>query len=147
MNGSSACSSRRATVAGMVGVMAVSADAHAAVFLARRVVGRVEQMSQQSQQPNGAGYASAAVMLEAPAQKVFSTAVGALQRATEQGITETRVDNTELLVKFTNVQQIAGMKGSALGDKLSHRLITSAHAGSRPNAAARDGAHQLYCTV
>jgi hypothetical protein len=75
-------------------------------------------------------------MLEAPAQKVFATAVSALQRAKDQGITVTRVDNGELLVQFTNGQQIAGMKVSALGDRLSHMLITSAHSGSQPNAAA-----------
>jgi hypothetical protein len=128
----------RTTVAGLAAVLTVGAvaEAHAAIFLARRVVGRVEQMSQQSQQPNGAGYDSAAVMLEAPAQKVFATAVSALQRAKDQGITVTRVDNGELLVQFTNGQQIAGMKVSALGDRLSHMLITSAHSGSQPNAAA-----------
>jgi hypothetical protein len=128
----------RAAVACLTGMLAMGAiaDAHAAIFLARRVVGRVEQMSQQSQQPNGAGYDSAAVMLEAPARKVFETAVSALQRAKDQGITVTRVDDGELLVQFTNGQQIAGMKVSALGDRLSHMLITSAHSGSQPNAAA-----------
>jgi uncharacterized protein YjiK len=138
MTGSRTCRSMRTTIAGLAAVLTVGAvaEAHAAIFLARRVVGRVEQMSQQSQQPNGAGYDSAAVMLEAPAQKVFSTAVSALQRAKDQGIIVTRVDNGELLVQFTNGQQIAGMKVSALGDRLSHMLITSAHSGSQPNAAA-----------
>ena len=37
------------------------------VLVARRAIGRVEQMSQQSPQPNGASYDSAAVMIEAPA--------------------------------------------------------------------------------
>lgn len=135
---SSSSRGRRTTIASLAIFLAASAvaDAHAAIFLARRVVGRVEQMSQQSQQPGGAGYDSAAVMLEAPAQKVFATAVSALQRAKDQGITVTRIDNTELLVQFTNGQQIAGMKVSALGDRLSHMLITSAHSGSQPNAAA-----------
>ena len=130
--------------AGRGGLLALSAvvllsavaEAQAAIFVARRVLGRVETMSQQSQQKEGAGYDSAAVMLEAPAQKVFATAVDALKRAQAQGITVTRVDSTELLVQFTNGQQIAGMKISSLGDKLSHMLITSAHAGSQPNAAA-----------
>jgi hypothetical protein len=117
-------------------LMSTVAEAQAAIFLARRVIGRVETMSQQSPQASGASYDSAAVMLEAPAQKVFATAVDALKRAQAQGITVTRVDTTELLVQFTNGQQIAGMKISSLGDKLSHMLITSAHAGSQPNAAA-----------
>lgn len=41
------------------------------VLVARRAVGRVEQMSQQ-QENNGASYDSAAVMLEAPMDKVFA---------------------------------------------------------------------------
>lgn len=128
----------RGIVAGTVAIVAASAvaEAQAAIFLARRVIGRVETMSQQSPQASGASYDSAAVMLEAPAQKIFATAVDALKRAQAQGITVTRVDNNELLVQFTNGQQIAGMKISSLGDKLSHMLITSAHAGSQPNAAA-----------
>jgi hypothetical protein len=118
----------------VVVLMSTVTEAQAAIFVARRVIGRVETMSQQAPQSSGASYDSAAVMLEAPAQKVFATAVDALKRA--QGITVTRVDNNELLVQFTNGQQIAGMKISSLGDKLSHMLITSAHAGSQPNAAA-----------
>ena len=44
------------------------------VMLARRAIGRVEQMSQQ--QPNGgAAYDSAAVMIEVPADKVYAQAV------------------------------------------------------------------------
>jgi hypothetical protein len=128
----------RSVAAGLVAIVAASAvaEAQAAIFVARRVIGRVETMSQQSPQASGASYDSAAVMLEAPAQKVFATAVDALKRAQAQGITVTRVDTAELLVQFTNGQQIAGMKISSLGDKLSHLLITSAHAGSQPNAAA-----------
>jgi hypothetical protein len=128
----------RAIVAGTVAIVAASAvaEAQAAIFLARRVIGRVETMSQQAPQASGASYDSAAVMLEAPAQKVFATAVDALKRAQAQGITVTRVDSNEMLVQFTNGQQIAGMKISSLGDKLSHMLITSAHAGQQPNAAA-----------
>src|SRR5215831_1563943 len=48
------------------------------VLLARRAVGRVEQMSQQSQQPDGASYDSAAVMIEAPAGKVYAAVLRGL---------------------------------------------------------------------
>ena len=101
-----------------------------------RVLGRVETMSQQSTQKDGVGYDSAAVMLEAPAKQVYATALNALRRAQAQGISITREDDTALMVQFTNGQQIAGIKISQLGDKLSHMLITSAHTGSQPNAAA-----------
>jgi hypothetical protein len=128
----------RGLLASMVALVAVSAvaDTQAAIFLARRAIGRVEQMSQQSPQPNGAGYDTATVMLEAPADKVFATAVNALRNAGDKGITVTRVDEQQLLVQFTNGQQVAGMKISALGERLSQLLITSAHSGAQQNAAA-----------
>ena len=39
-------------------------------------------------------------------------------------------------VQFTNGQQIAGIKVSPLGDNLTHLLISSAHVGNQPDAAA-----------
>lgn len=112
------------------------AEAEVANFVARHFLGRFEAMSQQSQQKEGAGNDSAAVMLEIPVQKTFATAVRALQRANDQGITITRADVRVLFIRLTDGQRIAGMKISSLGDKLSHVLITSAQAGSQPNAAA-----------
>ena len=105
------------------------------VMLARRAVGRVEQMSQQSPQPGGANYDSAAVMLDAPAPKVYAAVLRGLQNNT-QGITITRDDASAMLVQFTNGQQIAGIKVSALGDNLTHMMISSAHTGNQPDAAA-----------
>ena len=105
------------------------------VMLARHAVGRVEQMSQQSQQAGGANYDSAAVMLEAPASKVYAAVLKGLQNNT-QGLSITREDPTQGLVQFTNGQQIAGIKVSAVGDGLTHMMISSAHTGSQPNAAA-----------
>ena len=105
------------------------------VMLARRAVGRVEQMSQQSPQPGGANYDSAAVMLDAPAAKVYAAVLRGLQSNT-QGLTITREDASAMLVQFTNGQQIAGIKVSALGDDLTHMMISSAHTGNQPNAAA-----------
>jgi len=105
------------------------------VMLARRAVGRVEQMSQQSPQPGGANYDSAAVMLDAPAAKVYAAVLRGLQN-NAQGLTITRDDPSAMLVQFTNGQQIAGIKVSALGDDLTHMMISSAHTGNQPNAAA-----------
>ena len=117
-----------------VALLAISSIADAqAVFLARRAIGRVEQMSQQSQQ-GGANYDSAAVMLDAPVDKVYAAVVRGLHNS--QGITITREDPVARLVQFTNGQQIAGIKVSELGDNLTHMLISSAHTGNQPNAAA-----------
>lgn len=105
------------------------------VMLARHVVGRVEQMSQQSPQAGGANYDAAAVMIEVPADKVYAAVVRGVQNNT-QGLKITREDADARLVQFTNGQQIAGIKVSPLGDNLTHLLISSAHIGNQPDAAA-----------
>jgi hypothetical protein len=117
---------------GLAALLAASAAEAQWVLLARRAVGRVEQMSQQ--QSNGASYDTAAVMLEAPADKVFAAVQRGLQNRSDLRITSE--DSRQGLVQFTNGQQIAGIKVSALGDNLSHLLVTSAHSGQQPNAAA-----------
>src|SRR4030095_17141015 len=66
------------------------------VMLARHPIGRVEQMSQQSQQSGGANYDSATVMLDAPADKVYATVVRGVKNA--QGITVTREDARTMLI-------------------------------------------------
>jgi hypothetical protein len=118
-------------VLGLAALLAASAAEAQWVLLARRAVGRVEQMSQQ--QSNGASYDTAAVMLEAPADKVFAAVQRGLQNRSDLRITSE--DSRQGLVQFTNGQQIAGIKVSALGDNLSHLLVTSAHSGQQPNAA------------
>jgi hypothetical protein len=103
------------------------------VLVARRAIGRVEQISQ-SQENGGTSYDSAAVILEASADKVFDAVSRGLR--SKQGIKITKEDTGARLVQFTNGQQIAGIKVSALGDDLSQLLVSSAHDGSQPNAAA-----------
>lgn len=47
------------------------------MFLARKVVGRIHHMAEGNQQQSGqAGYGFATVILDAPADKVFATALG-----------------------------------------------------------------------
>jgi hypothetical protein len=104
------------------------------VLVARKVVGRVEQMSQ-SQGGSGASYDSAAVMLEAPADKVWDAVLRGL-RGNTQGVTVTQENPADHVVQFTNGQQIAGIKVSSIGDNLTHLMISSAHTGDQPNAAA-----------
>ena len=122
-------------VCGLVALCASSLAEAQWVLLARRAIGRVEQMSQQSQQPGGASYDSAAVMIEAPADKVYAAVMRGLSNNTK-GVTITSQNASDRLVEFTNGQQIAGIKVSALGDNLTHLLISSAHSGSQPDAAA-----------
>ena len=104
------------------------------VMVARHVVGGVERMSQQSTQTNGANYDTAAVMLEAPADNVYAAVLRGVGKA--PGIRITREDAAARLVQFTNGEQIAGIKVSPLGDRLTHMMISSAHTGSQPDASA-----------
>jgi hypothetical protein len=125
---------RFALVTLAIGAVLASSVAEAQwVLLARRAVGRVEQMSQQ--QPNGgAAYDTASVMLEVPAEKVYATAVRTVKAA--QGITVTEQSDPQRLLKFTNGVQIAGLQVNALSDNLSQLMITSAHSGNQQNASA-----------
>ena len=120
---------------GVVALFTASVAEAQWVMVARRAVGRVEQMSQQSPQSGGPSYDSAAVMLEAPADKVYAAAVRGVKGAEAKGIRITREDTSSLVVQFTNGEQVAGIKVSSLGDNLSHILVTSAHTGTQPNAA------------
>ena len=118
---------------GIAALLASSVAEAQWVLLARRVVGRVEQMSQQ--QPNGgAAYDSAAVMVEVPAEKVYAVAVRNVKAA--PGITVTEQNDTQRLIQFTNGEQIAGLQVNALSDNLSQLMISSAHSGKQQNAAA-----------
>lgn len=122
-------------VCGLAALCASSLAEAQWVLVARRVIGRVEQMSQQSPQADGASYDSAAVMIEAPADRVYAAVLRGLANNT-QGVKITSENAQQRLVEFTNGQQIAGIKVSALSDDLTHMLISSAHQGSQPDAAA-----------
>jgi hypothetical protein len=100
------------------------------VFLARRAIGRVEQMSQSQGETS---YDSAAVILDAPVDKVFAAVLKGLKNRTD--LTITKEDPAQRLIQFTNGKQIAGIKLSSLGDDLTHMLVSSAHSGMQQNAA------------
>lgn len=132
---SNAMKRRRVVAMAAVALTLVSTIAEAQwVMLARRAVGRVEQMSQQAQQPNGPSYDTAAVMLEVPADKVYAAVLNNLRNRKDLRIT--REDASSQIVQFTNGQQIAGINVSPIGESLTHMMITSAHTGSQPDAAA-----------
>jgi hypothetical protein len=108
-----------------------AADAQWAL-VARRVIGRVDQMSQQ-QENGGAAYDTAAVLLEVPADKVYAVAVRNLTAQSNLKITD-RNDN-QRMIQFTNGTQIAGLQVNALSDTLTHLMITSAHTGTQQDAS------------
>ena len=99
------------------------------VMLARRAVGRVEQMTQTAP-ATGATYDTAAVILDVPADKVYATVRRMVLAAQgTQGITVTRTDDARMSVEFSKGKEIAGIQVSTIGENLTHMMISSAHPG------------------
>jgi hypothetical protein len=100
------------------------------VMLARRAVGRVEQMSQKAADGKTT-YDTAAVIVEVPAAKVYATVQRSVRAAA--GITVTNEDPVAKRIEFTNGTQVAGIQAIDLGDNLTQLLVSSAHVAG-PNA-------------
>jgi len=105
----------------------VSADAQW-VMVARAVAGRVQQMSDRSK--DGGGFDVATVVLEAPADKVYQTAVKNLSARTDLRITNQ--DAKKRMVQFTNGAQVASLQATALGEKLTQLVIASNLTAAQP---------------
>jgi len=87
------------------------------VAVARAVSGRIQQMQQQSADGKG-GYDVATVVIEAPAQKVYETALQRLQAHSEK-VKVIKKDDKKREVAFTNGIQTASLQANFLGDKLT----------------------------
>lgn len=104
-------------------VWAGAADAQW-VFLARRAVGRIEQMSQKA--PDGkTAFDTATVIVDVPAARVYETVQKSLQAVA--GITIISDDAPTRRVEFTDGARNAAIQSIALGDKLTQILVSSAH--------------------
>ena len=124
--------SRRSIRNALVGAVLVTACGAAAaqwVFLARHAIGRVEQMQQSSPATTGVGasYDVATVIVEVEPDKVYAAVLQRLGRNSEVKVT--RTDAAKRSVEFSDGRQIGGIQVSALGDKLSQLLVSTAHPG------------------
>jgi hypothetical protein len=99
------------------------------VLLARRAVGRIEQMQQQTPQ-SGEVMDTATVIIDAPADRVY--AVIAQRIRSGQNVTITRTDDANRTLEFSNGRQIASMRVSVLGDALAQLLVSAAGAQPSP---------------
>jgi len=107
----------------------VCADAAQAqgIFLARRAIGRIAQMSQTS--PNGATtYDTASVIVEVPVDRVYEAVK--TQVRTAQGISVTKEDAAARRMEFTNGTQIAGIQAVSLADNVTQLMVSSAHSSA-----------------
>ncbi len=93
------------------------------IFLGRKAVGKVRQLTSEATSGQQSGYDAATVLLEARADKVYSTAVDLLQANKDYRIT--RKDDGARTVEFTDGKRIAGIQISPLEDHLCQLLIVS----------------------
>src|SRR5579863_2206996 len=116
-----------------VGLLLVATSASAQwVMVARAVSGRVQQMSHKP--ANGPGYDVATVVLEAKAEKVYTTALSSLKA--HSGITVTKNNDQQRKIEFTNGQQYASLQATPLGDKITQLVIASTLTASEPSATS-----------
>ena len=73
-------------------------------------------------------------MLEAKADKVYSTALTSLKA--HPGITVTKNNDQQRKIDFTNGQQDASLQATPLGDKLTQLVIASNLTSSGPTATS-----------
>jgi hypothetical protein len=81
------------------------------------------------------GYDVAAVVIEAPAQKVYDTAIQRLQAHAAQ-VKIIKQDAKKREVAFTNGAQTASLQANALGDKLTQLVVASTLDPTEPSATS-----------
>lgn len=130
-------------VAAALVALVASAQADAQwVFLARRVVGRVESMSQQTD--TGTLIDTATVIVDRPVDRVYQTVRRSIASAQQtQGITLKLGDDVGRVVQFKRGDQTASIRVSDLGDDLSQLVVTS----SRPAATTADKVETSGTTI
>ena len=115
-----------------------------AIFLARKAIGRIEQMTQSSPaQDGGAGvsYDVATVIIDAAPDKVFAAA--ARRIGDNSALRVTRSDAAKRAIDFTKGKQIGGIQVNALSDDVAQLLISTARSGSPEMDAASIVGHVL----
>ncbi len=104
------------------------------VLLGRKALGAINRLASQGQEKQGQGYDSATVLLEANADKVYSTAVDLLKR--NPNVTINYREDTGRVIEFTDGKILAGMKVSKLEDNLTQLLISSTINPGQPSSTS-----------
>jgi hypothetical protein len=124
---------RAAAVTIVVLTMALAAQAQW-VAVARAVSGRIQQMQQKNANGPG-GYDVATVVIEAPAEKVYETAIQRLQAHSGQ-VKVIEQNARRRVVAFTNGTQTASLQANMLGDKLTQLVVASTLDPTGPSATS-----------
>ncbi len=134
---------RQLIVAGVLLALAGAAQAQA-IFLARKAIGRIEQMTQSSPAPNagaGVSYDVATVIVDVAPDKVYAAA--ARRIGENSALRVTRSDAAKRSIDFSKGTQIGGIQVSALGDNVAQLLISTARNGTSEMDAAGIVGHVL----
>ena len=104
------------------------------VLLGRKALGVVNSLSSQGREKEGQGYDVATVLLEANADKVYSTAVDLLKG--NPNVTINYREDAGRVIDFTDGKLLVGMKVSKLEDHLSQLLISSVVTSGKPGGTS-----------
>ena len=100
------------------------------VFLGRKALGVINTLSNQGREKEGHSYDVATVLLEADADKVYSTAVELLKG--NPNVTINYREDAGRVIDFTDGKLLVGMKVSKLEDHLSQLLVSSVVTSGKP---------------
>jgi hypothetical protein len=104
------------------------------IFLGRKALGAVNRLTSQGQDKQGQGYDVATVLLEANADKVYSTAVDLLKA--NPNVTISYREDARRQIEFTDGKLLVGMKVTRFEDHLSQLLISSTGTSGRPGGTS-----------
>ena len=104
------------------------------VFLGRKALGVINSLSSQGREKEGQGYDVATVLLEANADKVYSTAFDLLKG--NSNVTINYREDADRVIDFTDGKLLVGMKVSKLEDHLSQLLISSVVTSGKPGGTS-----------
>jgi hypothetical protein len=119
------------------------------VFVGRKALGKIKQLTSEattngSSQPADAsrgippqGYDAATVLLEAPAEKVYGTAVRILEA--NKDIRIRKKDDKALSIEFIDGSIAAGMQVTSLSEKVSQVLVVSTSSGKPGTSIVLNG--------
>src|SRR5512136_1453110 len=103
-------------------------------FLRKESSGAISSLSSQGREKSGQGYDVASVLLEADADKVYSTAVDILKG--NPNVTINYREDAGRVIDFTDGKLLVGLKVSKLEDHLSQLLISSVVTSGKPGGTS-----------
>ena len=125
----------RWTVVALTALLCYTSVAQAQwIFLGKKALGVINSLTNQGREKEGQGYDVVTVLLEADADKVYSTAVDLLKENPD--VTINYREDSGRVIDFTEGKVLIGMKVSELEDHLSQLLISSVVTSGKPGGTS-----------